>query len=541
MANILAFKGEAREKILKGVETVYEAVASTLGPKATNVAADRDFGAPMVVHDGVTVAKWVERLKDPFENMGAQLVKQAAEKTNDAVGDGTTTSIVLAHALLSSAHRNITAGANPMMIRRGIEKAVEALINELDAAAIPLKGSDDVRQIASISAQDAEIGELVATAVEKMGPEGIITVEETGSSQMSIDYKEGMQFDKGYVSRYFITDPASEEAVIENPFILVTDRRINELKEFVEFIDPFFKNDNNDLVIICESMDDQPLIVLINNKQMGTIRTLVVTAPGFGDQRKAVLEDIATVTGATFVSQEMGQRLNSLTIDDLGRAKKIIATKDSTLIVGGEGGKETVETRLASLRQGLEKEKSDFEKERIQERIAKITSGIAIINVGASSEVEMREKKERVIDAISATKAAKEGGVVPGGETALLRASRALNDLAFAEEGLNEQEKVGVNIVREAIEQPFRRLMENAGYDPGQMRERLEEAFNKAKLENAGIDVIDGKVKNLVKSGVIDPAKVTKSALKNAASVAIMLMTTNVLISKEPDQPKNES
>lgn len=528
----LLFGIEAREKLLKGVEIVYEAVASTLGPKATNVAMDREWGAPLIHHDGVGVAREID-LPEPFENMGAQLVKEAASKTNDTAGDGTTTATILAYAIAKEAHKNIVAGANPMMLRKGIDKAVTSIVKELDAVAIPINTTKELRQVATISAQNEEIGLLVSDAMERMGTDGVITVEESGTTEMSTEYKEGMQFDKGYLSPHFVTDQTLGEATIKDTYILITEKRINAMQDFVPFLQKFLQTEgkkSNSIVIIAAEISGEPLSVLIVNKLQGKFQTMAIQAPTIADKRTALLEDIAVITGGTVISEQSHGGLDKVELSDLGFAARISCTKDTTLIVKGAGIKEKIEERLELLRASKEKAENDYQRNGFEERIAKLTTGIAIINVGAHSETEMRELKERVIDAISATKSASEQGIVPGGETALIRAAQVLSKLQEKEEDV----RIGVQIVKNAIEKPFKRLMSNASLDEGRMLAALEAVLSKKTF---GIDVMDGKVKDLVKSGIIDPVKVTKSALMNAASVANMIVSTNVLIT--PIKEKN--
>lgn len=523
MAKILKFDSEAREKLLKGINILTEAVASTLGPKGRNVALDKKWGAPSVVHDGVTVAKEID-LEDPFENMGAQLIKEAASKTNDVAGDGTTTATILAQAIVSEGLKNIEAGANPMILRKGIESAVEALVAELKKMSKKLTTSEEIEQVATISAQDSEIGKLISQAIAKVGKDGVITVEEGKTMEMSVDYKEGMEFDKGYASPYFVTDTDKMEGSMEDAYILITDKKISNMQELLPFLEKFVQVSKN-LVIIADDVDGEALATLIVNKLRGTFNVLAVQAPGFGDRRKEMLQDIAILTGGSIISEDTGRKLESVEVEDLGRAGRVTSTKDSTLIVDGKGSKKEIEGRVAQIRRELDASDSDFDKEKLQERLAKLTGGVAVLNVGAATEIEMKEKKERVIDAVAATKAAIEEGIVPGGEIALLRVSNVLDTIKA-----DGEEKVGVAIVKKALEQPFRKLVKNAGFDEGVYLSKVLETSG-----NMGIDVLDGKVKDLVKAGVIDPVKVTRSALQNGASVAIMVMTTQVLVSDKPE------
>lgn len=524
MSKILKFDSEAREKLLKGINTLTEAVASTLGPKGRNVAIDKKWGAPSIVHDGVTVAKEIE-LEDPFENMGAQLVKEAASKTNDVAGDGTTTATILTQAIVSEGLKNIQAGANPMVLRRGIDLAVTTLVEELRKMSKKLTTPEEITQVATISAQNEEIGRIISDAIARVGKDGVITVEEGKTLEMSVDYKEGMEFDKGYQSPYFVTDSDKMEASLEDPYILITDKKISAMADLMPFLEKFVAVSKT-LVIIAEEVEGEALTTLVLNKLRGAFNVLAVSAPGFGDRRKQMLEDIAILTGGTVISEEIGRKLDSTEIEDLGRAARVTADKDNTLIVDGKGSKKAIEARIAQIRKEMAASDSEFDKEKLQERLAKLTGGVAVINVGAASEIEMREKKERVVDAVAATKAAIEEGIVAGGEIALLRVAKALDSLKM----VVDEEKVGVEIVKKAIEQPFRKLIENAGMDVGIALAKVVDA-----ALNMGIDVNDGKLKDLVKAGVIDPVKVTRTALQNAASVAIMVMTTNVLIADKPE------
>lgn len=528
MAKILKFDSDAREKLLKGINTLTEAVAATLGPRGRNVAIDRKWGSPTVVHDGVTVAKEIE-LEDPFENMGAQILKEAASKTNDIAGDGTTTATVLAQAIVSEALKNVQAGANPMVLRRGIDKAVLAVVDELRRMSKKLSTPEEITQVATISAQNEAIGRLISEAITKVGKDGVITVEEGKTMEMSVDYKEGMESDKGYQSPYFANDTEKMEATLEDPYILLTDKKISVMADLMPFLEKFVQVSKT-LVIIAEEVDGEALTTLILNKIRGSFNVLVVSAPGFGDRRKQMLEDIAILTGGTVVTDETGMKFDSIDIEkDLGRASRVTSTKDTTLIVGGKGNKKTLDSRIAQIRRELAAVDSEFDKEKLQERLAKLTGGVAVLNVGAATEVEMKEKKERVIDAVSATKAALDEGIVPGGETALLRAMLVLDKLKVED----QEEQLGITLVRKALEKPFRRLLQNAGMDEGVALVKVLDSKG-----NMGIDLMDGELKDLVKAGVIDPVKVTRSALQNAASVAIMVMTTNVLITDAPEKEK---
>ncbi len=524
MAKMLLFNTQAREKLLKGVNTLTDAVATTLGPKGRNVALDKKWGAPNVVHDGVTVAKEID-LEDPFENMGAQLLKEAASKTNDVAGDGTTTATVLAQALVFEGLKNITAGSNPMILKKGMEKAVTTLVEELKRMSKKVTTQEEIAQVATISAADSTIGNLIAASLQKVGKDGVVTVEEGKTMDMTVDYKEGMEFDKGYVSPYFVTDADKMEASMEDAYILITDKKVSSASDLVPFLEKFVAVSKN-LVIIADDVEGEALALLIVNKLRGTINVLAVKAPGFGERRKEMLEDIATLTGGTVISEDLGTKFGDIEIDQLGRGGRVTSNKDNTLIVDGKGSKSKIDARITQIRRILEISDSEFDREKLQERLAKLTGGVAVITVGAATEIELKEKKERVIDAVAATKAAIEEGIVPGGEIALIRAGKVLEKLL-----LEGEEKTGVDIVKKAINKPFEKLMENAGLNAGMMLKEVLESS-----ANFGVDALDGKVKDLVKVGIIDPVKVTRSALQNASSVAIMIMTTEVLITDAPEK-----
>src|SRR3989339_893517 len=481
MAKQLKFSDEARQSLLRGISSVAQAVITTLGPKGRNVALDKKWGAPTVVHDGVTVAKEVE-LQDPFENMGAQLAKEAADKTNDNAGDGTTTATVLTYEIVSAGLKNITAGANPMILRKGVEEAGKAIEEELKKQAKDVKNQEEITQVATISAGDDQIGSRIAEALQKVGKDGVVTVEEGKGLEMSIEYTEGMEFDKGYASAYFVTDPDKMEAEIENPYILITDKKISSIQDLLPFLENFVKVSKN-LVIIADEIEGEALATIVVNKLRGTFNALAIKAPGFGDRRKSMLEDIAILTGGSVISEELGRKLESVKVEDLGKADRVVATKEDTTIVGGQGQKSVIEGRIAQIRRQIEEVKSDYDKEKLQERLAKLAGGVAVIGVGAATEVEMKEKKHRVEDAVSATKAAIEEGIVIGGEKALLLARKALENKLKGEEG------VAYRIVYKALEEPFRQLAKNAGFDEGSMLNDVEEA-----KENEGLDVISGQI-----------------------------------------------
>lgn len=533
MPKILKFGEEAIESLLRGVGLVSAAVSTTLGPRGNNVAIDRKWGAPIVVHDGVTVAEEID-VADPYENMGVQLVKEAARKTNDRAGDGTTTATVLTKAIVTEALKNIAAGSSAMMLRKGIEAGVERVVSELAKMAKPIKTAEEVESIAIISAQDEQIGRVVAQTVNKLGKDAVIAVEESSTVDISVEYKEGMEFDRGFISPYFITNAETQDAIIENAYILITDKQLSSMQDFLPFIEGFMKAPKahgHNLIVIGEQVSGEVLATLIVNKIKGVINSLAITAPGFGDKRKKILEDIAILTGGRFISQETGEKLESVTLNDLGRAGKVVSSKDFTRIIDGKGNPDEIKKRIAAIK--LESEKpniSEFDKEKLLERLAKLTSGVAVINIGANSEAEMKEKKERAIDAVNATKAALAEGIVPGGLVALLKAADAIKLDGTREVELGEQ------IVKEACKEPFKTLMTNSGYDAGQMLERLVNTG-----PNEGVDVIDGLVKDLVKAGIVDPVMVTRSALQNAASAAVMIMTTKVLIAEGPESDKENN
>ncbi len=525
MAKQLKYAAEAREKLKKGVDAVAKAVGTTLGPKGRNIALDKKWGSPSVVHDGVSVAKEIE-LEDPFENMGAQLVKEAADKTNDATGDGTTTATILAQAIVDEGIKNITAGANPMVLNKGIEKAAEQAVSSIKKQSKPVRDSGEkIVQVATISAQNQEIGEKIAEALKKVGPNGVVTVEEGKGLELVIGYKEGMEFDKGFVSPYFVTDPDSMEATIENPFILLTDKKISSLQELLPFLENLVKTSKN-LVIIADELEGEALATIVVNKLRGTFNVLAVEAPGFGDRRKEMLEDIAVLTGGTVISEDVGRKLEEVTIEDLGRADRVTSDKDNTVIVGGKGSKRAIDGRIKQIKAELDRSTSEFDKEKLEERLAKLTGGVAVIEVGAASETEMKEKQERVKDAVSATKAAIEEGIVPGGGVALLAAAEAIET-----KGLKGDELTGTKIVKKALESPTNLLAENAGEDGNVVIANI-----KKKEKGHGFDVLKGEYVNMIKAGIIDPAKVTRTALQNAVSVAMMILTTEGLVTDIPEK-----
>ena len=528
MSKQLLFSDDARQKLLVGVNKLAQAVVTTLGPKGRNVALDKKWGAPSVVHDGVSVAKEIE-LEDPFENMGAQLVKEAAEKTNDAAGDGTTTSTLLTQQIVQAGMKHITAGVNPMVMKRGIDKATKAIVAELNKLKKQVK-EGEWEQVATISAQNPEIGKKIAEALKIVGKNGVIEVEEGKTIDIEIEHKEGMEFDKGYVSPYFVTNPDKMEAEIENPYILITDQKVSSIQELLKFLENFVKI-SKDLVIIADDIEGEALATLAVNKLRGTFNVLAVKAPGFGDSRKEILSDIAILTGATVISEDIGRKLDSVALEDLGRADKIWASKDACRVIGGQGNKSALKARITQIKTEIDRSTSDFDKEKLQERLAKLTGGVAVVQVGAASETELKELKERVKDAVGATKAAVEEGVVPGGGIALLRASAVLDTLKAE----TTDEEVGINVVKSALQQPVRWLAKNSGEDAGWVVRKILSNTSK----NYGFDAESLKFCDLVKAGILDPVKVTKSAIQNASSVASMILTTECLVTDIPEEKKD--
>jgi len=508
------------------------AVKTTLGPKGRNVAVDKKFGAPTVTHDGVTVAREVE-LEDPFENMGAQLLKEAATKTNDIAGDGTTTSVVLAQAIVHEGMKNIAAGANPMLLKRGLEKGVAAVIEEIKAQSTKVDGKEQIAQIATISAADKQIGDLIAEVMDKVGKEGVITVEESKGLQFETEYVEGMQIDRGYISAYFVTNADRMEAVIEEPYILITDKKISAITDILPVLEKLVQTTKN-LVIIAEDIDGEALATLVVNKLRGTLNVLGVKAPGFGDRRKAMLEDIAILTGGQVITEEAGRKLDATTIQDLGRARRVTANKDETTFVEGHGKQDQIMARVKQIKSQIEETTSDFDKEKLQERLAKLAGGVAVVKVGAATEVELKEKKHRVEDALSAARAGVEEGMVPGGEITLINAIKAL-DKVKATAG---DEQTGVNILRRALEEPFRQLVVNAGEGGEVVLDAVRRKQAETKSQNWGYEVISGQIVDLPKAGIIDPVKVVRSAVENGASIAAMILTTEALITDLPEKDK---
>jgi chaperonin GroEL len=532
MAKQIIYGDDARTKLKSGVDKLARAVATTLGPKGRNVALDKSWGAPQVVHDGVTVAKEID-LTDKFENMGAQLVKEAASKTNDVAGDGTTTATVLAQALVEEGLRNVSAGANPMTLKKGLEQATAVIVKEIGKLAKPITTKEEKAQVATISAQSSEIGNLIADAIEHVGDRGVITVEESKGFEMELEYKDGMQFDKGYVSPYFVTNTEKMAGEIADAHILVTDTKVSSMQDLLPMLENFVKVSKN-LVIIADDIDGEALATLVVNKLRGTFNVLAVKAPGFGDRRKALLEDIAVLTGATLISDEVGRKLESVTVEDLGRAEKVISTKDETTIVGGAGKEKEIRARTGQIESQIEQSTSDYDKEKLMERLAKLSGGVAVIKVGAASETELKEKKLRVEDAVNATKAAVEEGIVPGGGVALLRVRHAIEKLK-----LEGEEVVGANALYKALEKPARLIVTNAGEDAGQVLGEVERRGVEEKNPNIGFNVMTMEYVDMIKAGILDPAKVTRSAIQNAVSVATMILTTECLVTDAPKEDKD--
>jgi len=533
MAKQLVFSEEARRHLKVGVDTLAEAVKTTLGPKGRNVGLDKKWGAPTVTHDGVTVAKEVE-LKEPFQNMGAQLLKEAATKTNDVAGDGTTTATVLAQIIVNEGLKNVAAGANPMLLKRGIEAGTAAIVEAIKAQSAELKDKDDVAHVASISANDREIGELIAEVMDKVGKDGVITVEESKGLAFEKEYTEGMQFDRGYISPYFITNPEAMEAALDEPFILIHDKKISAATDIVPVLEKLVQVGRRDLVVISEDVDGEALATLVLNKLRGMINCVAVKAPGFGDRRKAMLQDIAVLTGGTVITDELGRKLESTQIADLGKAEKVIVTKDDTTVVGGHGDAKQIKGRIEQIRVEIDNSTSDYDKEKLQERLAKLAGGVAIIRVGAGTETELKEKKHRVEDALSCTRAAVEEGIVPGGGVALINAISALDKVQMT----YPDEQTGVKILRRALEEPMRQLAINAGYDGAVVVKDVMRYQEEKKNRNIGFDVLSEEYIDMTKKGIIDAAKVTRSAMENAASIAAMILTTEALIADIPEAEK---
>ena len=537
-AKQLSFSGDARKHLKIGVDTLANAVKTTLGPKGRNVALDKKFGAPTVTHDGVTVAKDIE-LENPYENMGAQLLKEASTKTNDVAGDGTTTSVVLAQSIVTEGLKVVAAGANPMLLKRGLEKGTELVVGEIKNLSKPVNGKDDVTHVATISGGDPEIGKLLADVMDKVGKDGVITVEESKTGlDFEVDYVEGMQFDRGYISPYFVTNPEKMEAEINDPYILITDKKISAHTDIVPVLEKLVQMGKRELVIIAEDVEGEALATLVLNKLRGLLNVLAVKAPGFGDRRKEMLRDIAILTGGNVITEEMGRKLETTNVSDLGQARRVLSNKDDTTIIEGVGKDKDIKGRINEIKAQIDKTTSDYDREKLQERLAKLSGGVAVIRVGAATETELKEKKHRVEDALSATRAAVEEGIVPGGGVALVNIAPALDKLMSGEGALTGDMRTGVQILKRALEEPLRQLAENAGEDGavvvGEVRRLQREQGN----SNLGFNVMSESYEDMLSAGIIDPAKVTRSALQNASSIAAMILTTEALITDAPEKDK---
>jgi len=519
-AKQLMFDAEARRQLKAGIDALANAVKVTLGPRGRNVAIDKKWGAPTITHDGVTVAKEIE-LEDPFQNMGAQMLKQAATKTNDVAGDGTTTATVLAQAIVTEGLRNLAAGANPMLLKRGIDAGTRAVVDEIKKLSIPVKGHSDIEHVAAIAANDPEIGKLLAQAMDKVGHDGVITVEEGKSLKIEVEYTDGMQFDRGYVSPYFVSDLQRMEASLDEPYVLLTDKKISGTSDLIPVLEKLVQTGHKDMLIVAEDVDAEALATLVVNKLRGILNVVAVKAPGFGDRRKEMLRDLATLTGATLISAEVGKQLEDAGLEDLGQARRIVVTKDDTTIIDGRGKPEDIQGRIKQIKVQIDETTSDYDKEKLQERLAKLSGGVAVIKVGAATEIELKEKKARVEDALHATRAAIEEGVIPGGGATLLRVASAVDAL-----GLEGDLHTGAEILKRALQEPLRQLVANAGLEGSVVVEHL----SREKRANWGFDVMSESYVDLVKAGIIDPAKVTRSALENAASVAGMILSTEALV-----------
>ena len=529
MAKQIIFGEDVRRSLKKGIDVLAAAVSGTLGPKGHPVAIDKKWGAPTIIDDGVTIAKEIE-LPDPFENMGVQLVKEASSKTNDAAGDGTTTSTILAWAIISEGFKNIAAGAEPLSLKHGIEKATNAIVDELKRASTPVKGKGQIVQVATITAKDTEIGNLIASVMEKGGKDGVVTIEESKGTKFETEFVEGMQFDRGYVSAYFVTDAARMEAALEDPYILITDKKISSIQEILPSLERILKTTKN-LLIIADDVDGEALATLVVNKLRGTFNIIAVKAPGFGDRRKAMLEDIAILTGGKVISEDVGRKLDSINAEDLGRARRVEVNKDKTTIIEGKGTAKEIKDRIKQLKSQIEETESDFDREKLQERMARLAGGVAVIKVGAATETEMKEKKHRVEDALSATRAAVEEGILPGGGIGLLNALPVLDKL-----NASGDELTGVNIIRKAIEEPIRWIAINAGRDGAVIVDTVKKG-----VKGEGYNAETNEFGNMVEMGVIDPTKVVRSALVNAASIAAMVLVTESLIADIPEKNKTSS
>ncbi len=530
MAKQLVFKEDARRKLQAGVDKVANAVSTTLGPKGRNVALDKKFGAPTVTHDGVTVAKEIE-LEDPYENMGAQLLKEAATKTNDIAGDGTTTATVLAQAIVNEGLKNVAAGANPMLLKRGIIHAADIVAGNILTQSTPIETKDEIANVASVSAQDKEIGNLIAEVMDKVGKDGVVTVEESRGLEFETEYVEGMQFDRGYISPYFVSNSETMESSIEEPYILIHDKKVSAAQDIIPILEKLHQVGKRELVIIAEDVDGEALATMVVNKLRGAINVLAVKAPGFGDRRKAMLRDIAVLTGGTVISEETGRKLDSVTVQDLGRAAKVVSTKDDTVIVDGAGEEGAIVGRIDEIRREIDSSTSDYDREKLQERLAKLSGGVAVIRVGAATETELKEKKHRVEDALSATRAAVEEGIVPGGGVALINAMSSLDDVSME----ISDENTGVTIMRRALEMPMRKIAANAGEDGAVIIQNVRRAQQDKGNHRVGFNVMNGEYGDMIDAGIPDPAKVTRGAIENSASIAAMILTTEALITDVPE------
>ena len=533
MAKQLVFSEQARRDLKIGVDTLAEAVRTTLGPKGRNVALDKKFGAPTITHDGVTVAKEIE-LKEPFQNMGAQLLKEAATKTNDIAGDGTTTATVLAQIIVNEGLKNVAAGANPMLIKRGLERGTAALVEAVRKMAKEVKGKEEIAQVAAISAADAEIGNLIAEVMDKVGKDGVITVEESKGLAFETEYVEGMQFDRGYISPYFVNNPERMEATLDEPYVLITDKKIAAVADIVPLLEKMVQVGKRDLVVIAEDVEGEALATLVLNKLRGMLNVVAVKAPGFGDRRKEMLRDIAILTGGQVITEEMGRKLETATIADLGQCRRAVVNKDETTIIEGKGSEKEIKGRIEQIKAQIETTTSDYDKEKLQERLAKLAGGVAVIRVGAATETELKEKKHRVEDALSATRAAVEEGTVPGGGVALINVVGALDGIKME----YPDEQTGISILRRALEEPMRQIVRNAGMDGAVVVETVRRLQAEKKNPSLGYDVIANEYVDMYERGIIDPAKVTRSALENAASIATMILTTEALITDVPEKEK---
>ena len=533
MAKQLVFEENARASLKRGVDKLANAVSTTLGPKGRNVALDKKFGAPTVTHDGVTVAKEIE-LEDPYENMGAQLLKEAATKTNDIAGDGTTTATVLAQAIVNEGLRNVAAGANPMLLKRGIEAATEAVAAHIREQATPINTREEIANVASTSAQDTEIGDLIAEVMDKVGKDGVVTVEESRGLEFETEYVEGMQFDRGFISPYFISNPETMEANIDEPYVLIHDKKVSAAQDVVPLLEKIVQLGKRDLVVIAEDVDGEALATLVLNKLRGMLNVLAVKAPGFGDRRKAMLQDIAVLTGGTVISEETGRKLDSATLEDLGRAARVVSGKDDTTIIDGAGEQSAIRGRIEEIRREIDNSTSDYDSEKLQERLAKLSGGVAVIRVGAATETELKEKKHRVEDALSATRAAVEEGIVPGGGVTLINAVVALDSIPM---NSNSDINTGVAIMRKALEMPMRKIASNAGDDGAVIIENVRRRQQESGNLRLGYNVMTGEYVDTIEAGFPDPAKVTRGAVENAASIAAMILTTEALVTDLPEPP----